>query len=591
MITLKSCLRSIPLFAFFVVYLTVCVQLSVRAQEESYPEHPDSAKKEGVPQGKVEGPFEWKSAIYPGTVRNYWIYVPSQYKSERPACLMIVQDGLGRANEWKLPTVMDNLIADGSMPVTIGLFIDHGQVPVPRENGVSNENAQPRFNRSFEYDSMGDRYAKFLVQEMIPELKKKYAISDDPNDRGIAGASSGAICAFNAAWERPDQFRRVLSTIGTYVGLRGADTFATLVRKHEPKPIRIFLQDGSNDLNIYAGDWWMANQDMLSSLVYAGYDVKHVWGEGGHNGKQGAAIMPDAMRWLWRDHGKPIVASAGPKARINVLIPGEDWKLISQGHEFTEGPAIGPKGEFFFVDPPKNKIFRVDADGKVAPFVQDAPGASGLMMGPDGKLYACLSGRKQIVRYTMEGQEELVIGDAPCNDLVVMPHGLYYTDPGAKKLWFVKFDGARQEVDTGLDFPNGLICSADQTLLHVADSRSMFTYSYQVTKEGPLLFKQPYGYLHTNYGSGNCWADGMAMDTQGNLYVATEIGVQVLDQLGRVNLIIGKPQPGPLANVKLAGPDRNILYAACKDKIYARKLNATGTAPWEAPIKPPKPGL
>src|SRR5690606_18553085 len=152
-----------------------------------------------------------------------------------------------------------------------GIFIDHGKVPA---EGADN---YPRYNRSYEYDALGDRYARFLLEEILPEVKKSYNLSDKPDDRSIAGASSEAICAFNAAWERPDAFRRVLSTIGTYVGLRGGDEFATLVRKSEPKPLRVFLEDGNTDLNIYAGDWWVANQDMLSSLSWAGYEVEHIW--------------------------------------------------------------------------------------------------------------------------------------------------------------------------------------------------------------------------------------------------------------------------------------------------------------------------
>ncbi len=556
------------------------------AQDESYPDHPDSVEQPGVPKGKIEGPFPWKSNIYPGTVRNYWLYVPQQYQGDKPACAMVVQDGLGMAQGWKLPVVMDNLIHAGQMPITIGIFIDHGQVPPPKDQ------AQPRFNRSFEYDSLGDRYARFLIEEILPEVNKRVKISDDPNDRAIAGASSGAICAFNAAWERPDHFRRVLSTIGTYVGLRGADIFPTLIRKCEPKPLRVFLQDGDHDLNIYAGDWWMANQSMLSALRYSGYDVHHIWGNGGHNAKHAAAILPDAMRWLWRDYPKPITASEGPKARMQLMIPGEGWQLVSQGHQFTEGPATGPEGSTFFVDVPRNQIFRVDDEGKVTEFAKDTGGVSGLMMGPDGKLYGCQGGRKRIVRYTMEGKEELVAEDASCNDLVVLPHGLYYTDPGNKKLWYVPLpEGPKREVDSGLDFPNGLIASADQTLLHVADSRSNFTYCYQIQSDGSLAHRQTYGYLHKDDAKLSGWADGMAMDTEGRLYVASEYGLQVLDQLGRTNFIFSKPQPGPLANVVLSGKERNILFITCGDKVFRRKINATGTAPWEAPVKAPKPGL
>ena len=226
--------------------------------EEEYKVDPDSLPQEGVPQGQIKGPFTWKSKIFPGTVREYWIYVPAQYDKEKPACVMVVQDGLGRANGWKMPTVFDNLIHKGQMPVTVGIFITPGVVPAPRKG------AEDRFNRSFEYDSLGDRYARFLIEEILPEVRKSYNLSDDPNDRAIAGASSGAICAFNVAWERPDQFRRVFSTIGTYTGLRGANEFPVLVRKVEPKPIRVFLQDGSNDLDLFGGSWWVANQDMLA---------------------------------------------------------------------------------------------------------------------------------------------------------------------------------------------------------------------------------------------------------------------------------------------------------------------------------------
>ena len=292
--------------------------------------------------GEVKGPFTWKSQIFPGTVRNYWIYVPQQYEAAKPACVLVVQDGLGRANDWKLSEAMDELIANKEMPVTIGIYIDPGVVPAPHEQ------AQPRFDRSFEYDSLGDQYARFLIDEMLPEVSRTYNLSSDPNDRAMAGASSGAICAFTVAWERPDAFRRVFSTIGTYVGLRGGDIYPTLVRKIEPKPIRVFLEDGSQDLNIYGGDWFLANQQMLSALQFAGYDVNHAWGDGGHSGEHGREIARDALRWLWRDYPEPILANQDTtRRRTDLLIPGEEWQVVSAGHGFTEGPAVNAQGELF----------------------------------------------------------------------------------------------------------------------------------------------------------------------------------------------------------------------------------------------------
>ncbi len=558
---------------------------SVFGQEENYPEHPDSVAKPDVPRGEMLGPFDWQSKIFPGTNRKYWVYIPKQYDATKPACVFIVQDGLGRANEWRLPTVMDNLIADGSMPTTIGIFIEPGVVPAP------NEKSQARYNRSYEYDGLGDRYARFLIEEILPEVGKKYSLSQDPNDRALGGASSGAICAFTAAWERPDQFRRVLSTIGTYVGLRGGDVYPTLVRKCEPKPLRVFLQDGDHDLNIYAGDWWTANLDMLSALTYAGYEVNHVWGQGGHNGKQGAAIMPDAMRWLWKDYPKPIQAGTPNKPRIDIMLPGEDWELVSQGHKFTDAPAEGPDGTVFFADVAENKIFRVMPNGKVESFVNDSGGTSGLMMGPDGKLYGCQYTKKQIVRFDMQGKVEVLVTDAPCNDLVVLTHGLYYTDPANHKIWYVTFDGKRKETACEAGYANGLICSADQTLLNVADSHGIFTYSYQIHTDGSLLHGQTYGYLHSPDGTSRSGADGMKVDTNGNYYVATNLGVQVLDQLGRVNLILSKPSPTSPSNLVFAGVDRDTMYVTCGDKVFRRKFKVKGVATWEPAIMPPKPGL
>ncbi len=551
------------------------------AQRESYAEHPDSVVQPNVPQGKLEGPFEWTSRIFPGTVRNYWLYVPDQLDRTKPACVLIVQDGWNRAREWKLPTVMDNLIAKGEMPVTLGIFIDPGIVP------PLHDQAQPRFNRSFEYDGLGDRYARFLIEEILPEVSKRYAISDDPNDRAIAGASSGAVCAFTAAWERPDQFRRVLSTIGTYVGLRGGDIYPTLIRKCEPKPIRIFLQDGSRDLNIYAGDWWVANLDMLSALQYAGYEVEHTWGEGGHNGLHAAAIMPDALRWIWKDYPQPVRAGKPQNPRINPLMEGHDWELVSQGHQFTEGPAEGPDGSVYFVD------VRVSDNGEVRVFIEESGGASGLMFGPDGHLYAAQSKKQCIVRYDASGKETAVLDNAPCNDLVVTPKGIYFTDPQNQKVVFATFDGQRTDFKVAAGFANGLTVTPDHAFLHVADSHGRYTLSFQIGADGTLSAEQTYGYLHVPDSTTRSGADGMATDVIGNFYVASSIGIQVLDPLGRVNLIVSNPPGvrfGP-SNLTFAGTDRDVIYATYRDQVFRRKVNAKGFAPWESGIMPPRPGL
>ena len=287
-----------------------------------------------TPKGVVTKYLFDASKIFPGTVRDYWVYVPAQYDPARPACLFVCQDGI----QYNAPAVFDQLIHEKKIPVTIGVFVMHGRVKALAPSALD------RFNRSFEYDGLGDDYARFLIDELLPEVERKTTsdgrpirFSHDGNDRCIAGNSSGAICAFTAAWERPDAFRRVFSAIGTYVGLRGGNRYPTLIRKVEPKPLRVFLQDGSNDLNIYGGDWWMANQEMERALTFAGYEVNHVWGTGGHDSKQATSVFPEAMCWLWKDWPEPVKAGLGSQQMKDLLIPGEGWTLVGRRLQIHRG--------------------------------------------------------------------------------------------------------------------------------------------------------------------------------------------------------------------------------------------------------------
>ncbi|MEZ6062960.1 MAG: SMP-30/gluconolactonase/LRE family protein [Planctomycetaceae bacterium] len=334
---------------------------------------------------------------------------------------------------------------------------------------------------------------------------------------------------------------------------------------------------------------------MLSALKFAGYDVEHVWGEGGHNNKQGAAVTPQALRWLWRDYPEPIQAGRAAERRTDLLIDGEDWELVSNGHRFTEGPAVGKSGDLFFTDIPNNVIHKVDADGDVTVFAEDTGGANGLMFGPDGKLYACAGTDGRVDRYTVggeaNGRRETFLDDIKPNDIVILHDGSgYVTEPGAKKVWHFTADGRKTEVDSGMEFPNGVITSPDQTLLTVSDTRSRFCMSYSIQADGSLTAKQEYGWLHVtdHVQSG---ADGMTVDTEGRIYVTTSLGVQVMDQLGRVHFIIRKPTDQWLSNVAFGGPDRRTLYVTCGDSVFRRRVTATGIDTATEPLMPPKPGL
>lgn len=286
--------------------------LSASAQEkkpspdDQYTLGPDSQPQAGVPQGKVTE-YEWNdSKIYPGTARKYWVYVPAQYDGKQPAAVMVFQDGGGyqkRDGAWRVPVVFDNLIHKKEMPVTVGIFINPGDKPLaPGEAPRKRPDGRPASpkNRSVEYDTVDDTYSKFLLQEILPEVSKTVKLTTDANLRAIGGASSGGICAFNVAWHRPDQFRKVFTTIGSFTNIRGGHVYPDLVRKSEKKPIRVFQQDGSNDIVNQFGSWPEANKAMAAALKEKGYDHQFVFGEGAHNAKHGASIFPDAMRWLWR---------------------------------------------------------------------------------------------------------------------------------------------------------------------------------------------------------------------------------------------------------------------------------------------------
>ena len=260
---------------------------------------PDSKEHPDVPRGKVTE-HTWTSTLFPETVRKYWVYVPAQYDARKPACVMVFQDGaayVNRGGDFRVPTVFDNLIHKKEMPVTVGIFINPGVVPAQK-------GAPARHNRSFEYDSLSDQYARFLEKEILPEVGKHYNLRPDAPGRAICGISSGGICAFTVAWRRPDLFSKVLSHVGSFTNIRGGDVYPGIIRKTKPrKPIRVFLQDGARDLDNEHGNWPLANQQMAKALAFAHYDYKFVYGDGGHNGKHGGAILPDSLRWLWREDG------------------------------------------------------------------------------------------------------------------------------------------------------------------------------------------------------------------------------------------------------------------------------------------------
>lgn len=272
-----------------------------------YAHGPDSSPQPGVPRGTISDHVWGTSRVFPGTNRRYWVYVPAQYGPSQPASLMVFQDGhawLDPNDDMRVSIVFDNLIHRGEMPVTIGVFIDPGifRTELPAKLGWD---PKPE-NRSVEYDTLSDAYAEFLLTEILPIVQQRYVITDDPDQRAICGMSSGGICAFTVAWERPDQFRRVLSYVGSFADIRGGHRYPDLIRQTAKKPLRVFLQAASRDINWDAANlnWFSANLLMAAALAERGYDLRFVLGDGGHDTNYGGAILPDALRWLWRAEAK-----------------------------------------------------------------------------------------------------------------------------------------------------------------------------------------------------------------------------------------------------------------------------------------------
>lgn len=554
--------------------------------------HPDAVVQPGVPTGTVKVMEPWESTVFPGTTRDWAVYVPAQYKADQPAALMVFQDGERMRDvkgRWRIPIVFDNLIARGDMPPTIAVFLNPGhEKSKPRRKGKHS-------NRGFEYDSLGDRYSRFLLEEIIPEVRKNYSISDDPNMHAIGGSSSGAICAFTAAWERTGFFRKVYSSVGSFTNLRGGDVYPALVRKTEPKPIRMYMADTSGDVDNAFGSWWWANQRMASALQYMGYDIRFDQAEGyGHNADFGGARFPEAMKWLWRKevHSPTIDTSGdlgGDLTLLNLLIPDESWELVAEELGFADALCADKDGNLYFCDMRAPAVVRINvADGSRTEVAKES--VSGLEFSADGSvLYACQGSKNRVIAIDVSsGKVTTVAEGVKPNDLAVTADDMILiTESGKHQV--TRINPATAEVtvvDTGIAKPNGIALSNDGGTLAVSDHGGTHTWTFRVNSDavidgkmptmpmrlrvdtkGEFKFNEAPPYVASSRG------DGMAVDKVGRYYVTSDLGVQIFDPTGRPCGVLPKVDKGqPLTTCMLAGADHSTLYIAHGKKIYRRKL-------------------
>ena len=596
---MKQLCRTFLLFAYSVLLVGAVLPCAAQTQ---YLEGPDSMVHPGVPQGQT---FQFELTgknYYPGTKSTIFVYVPAQYTPDKPACLCVGLDGPG----FKPQTVFDNLIAKKQMPVTIGVFITSGTVNKPGTD-------QPvRFDRCYEFDSTNDNFDRFFLEEVLPAVVQHKAadgraihISSDPNDHMIYGGSSGGVCAFTAAWQHPNLFRRVFTAIGTYVGMRGADSYPLLIRKTEPKPIRIFQQDGAQDTwNPLFGNWYTQNRSLEESLSFAGYDNNHSWGTLGHEGSQAQSLFPDVVKWLWRDYPAPIEAGwSGNSMLRTVLVKGQPWQPVPGVYEAPNHLAVSPAGEVYFSDA-GNVIRKIGAEGTMRVFTHSPAPITAEAFGPDGQLCAALSDGR-LISFNTVGKPATFASGVHAHGLFVANDGsIYASEPGVRddmpsRLWRITLNGVKTLLDSGLHRATGLLLTPDHTLFFAAEGHTHWIYSYTVPPGGGglnnprLQDKQRFYWLHTAESADDegddSGATDMADDSQGNLYVATRMGVQICDRNGRVEGILSLPG-GAVSSLCFGGPKFDQLYIVCGGRLYARPLKVPGVPGFAPPTPLPSFG-
>ena len=499
------------------------------------------------------------SHIYPGTEREILVYVPQQYTGEHPACLLVCMDGI----LYDATTVMDNLITSGEMPVTIGVFVNPGVV-------YDEDGEVVRYNRCKEFDATDERFALFLEQEVLAQVEgmqtasgKTIRLSQDANDRAITGASSGGIAAFSAAWYRPDLFSRVYTTVGTFVAMRGGHEYPAIVRKTEPKPLRIYMQDGWYDVwNPIFGEWFEYNLLMESAFNFAGYEVFHHWNRGNHSIKYGTLAFPDAMRWLWKGYPARVQKGWSNNGILqDILFKDEDWQEIPVSMEIDSDLFATADSSIVFSS--QTMIYKVSPAGACTHVGAMKTGerlmgcgltARGTTLYHKGtKVADGLSGLQAVL--PLDGDRYLAL----CNDRA----------KSKPNVWVVRA-GSR-----------ALAIAPDYRFCVTGEDKTHHLLSTIVSQQGEMLYSEPFYYLHDMSNGVLQPAGNMAFDTKGNLYVATEMGVQVADHNGRVRAILSLPA-GEVHSLAFSG---NYLYVRCDEKIYVRKMRAEGHLPQNGAMK------
>jgi gluconolactonase len=571
---------------------------------EPVPRAAETIRRPGAPSGEIIEIDLPVSRIYPGATHRCAIYVPPGV-GPGPLPYIVALDGqrfLG--DDPGLPATVDTLIAAGDIPPVLAICVDPGVTP-PSADGRTG-----RAERSYEYDSLSDRFVRFLTDEVLPEVARHHQLSEDPEDHAIMGLSTGAAAAFIAAWTRPDVFRRVVSFVGTYLAMRGGDTLSALVRKSEARPLRVWLQSGEWDHRspdhpygtFYAGSWPLASILLYEALQFSGYDVHLDHGGGEHDLHQAGATLPDCLRWLWRGHGdqKPTLVARPPEA-LGVGTwqeRGSVWATIHEVGDWQSLPATGTV-----------RALSTTADGTLLAVTEHGrvlrEGLTGLEetglhtdgpVAPGGDRIAYTADHRTctILAHELDGPDgpEVVVTDVRAHAL----HsdgagGLYWLEPsadGGTEIGFLARDGAVSRVP-GPAGASAMSTTTDGAILVVATAGGRRQWSYMIGQDGTPADGEPFYRLEVL--EEEIGGHDVTTDTLGQAYFATDIGIQVCEQIGRVAMILSGPAVHrPIGAVEFCGPERDHLAALQDGVVHVRLMRTRGAVPGRR-VQPSEPPL
>lgn len=560
--------------------------------------------QQGVPRGQVFNFEMHESRFFAGATRTISVYVPAQYRATEPACVMVMLDNL-----MVSPAICDNLIHQKEMPITIGIGLQSGAL-APAVSGAS-----ARINRSFEFDSITPLLAEFILTELIPAVASHKTpsglpilLSNRADDRAITGGSTGAIGAFNAAWQRPDAFHRVFAWSTTMVGMRGAGEYITLVRKTEPKPLRVFVLDGFRDEwwgGPQFGDWWLANLALQRALRYAGYDVNHVWGNWGHCDAPSINFFPEAIRWLWKGWPERIQTGVpGNSVIADIVIEGENWTPVLKAENVSKAtPAQQAKtdsagasrgftcavadsdGRLYVLSPTEGVIHRLQANGTWEVFAHIHPSSTCMVVDDADKLYVSEPGLNRIVVIEPSGHPHELVGHVHISSMTFAPgRSLYAVELDGGKdsegtVWQITAAGAKREVLRCTGHFTVTAITPDKAWFFAAASNDHKAWSYRIEPDGELTDGEPFYWFHQPDAVGGSGIAQACFDKAGWGYAATRMGVQVFSTSGGEGGLVWAILPvheEELTGICFGGANKQTLYACTRDQIFSRHVKATG---------------